>query len=128
MRAAPGRARRLATPSAVDQSLSVGVTLERDHLGVVLGIEAAQQQDRVAEARLPQSARFADARNRRATRTCLDRRLRHCRGAHAIGLSFDDGGNTLARLRRGLQRADVVGDGIQVNLDPAQHRSIVKRP
>jgi hypothetical protein len=82
----------------------------------------------VAEASGAQAACFAEPRDRGATSTRIDRRLCDGRGTHAVRLSFDDGGDAPPRPRRGLESTDVVGNGVQVNFDPAQHSSIVKRP
>src|SRR5207253_831479 len=46
--------------------------------------------------------------------------------AHAVRLGLDHGGHAVARLSRRLECANVVGNGVEVDFDPAKHDAVDK--
>ena len=96
--------------------------VQTNDFGVVLGVQAAKQEDRLLKLGLAQSAGFADSCDGRAAGAGLDRGRRNRGCAHTVRLSLHDRGDAMSRLGGGLERANVVGDRVQIDLDPAQHR------
>src|SRR5205807_6877562 len=95
--------------------------LQRDDFGEVFRIQSTQEQDRLAESRLPQPTRFADAGDGCAAGAGTYGRLGDGGGAHAIRLRLYYGGHALAGCGSGLQRMDVGGDAVEIDFDPTEH-------
>ncbi len=92
-----------------------------EDFGVIFGVEAAEEQNRRRKSGGPQAAGLANAGDGGPARARFDGGVGHRRGTHAIGLRLDHGRDAVARLGGRLQGADVVRDGIQVDLNPTQH-------
>ena len=116
-----GRGRRIGDTQRAGPIGERRGQLQRDDFGEVFRIQSTQEQDRLAESRLPQPTRFADAGDGCAAGAGTYGRLGDGGGAHAIRLRLYYGSHALAGRGSGLQRMDVGGDAVEIDFDPTEH-------
>jgi hypothetical protein len=86
------------------------------HLGCRLWLGLAEEQDRRLDAGLPEPDTFLDQGHGEEIGPGVESSVGHRNVAVAVGVGFDHGAN-LRRSDEMFEGGDVVGDGVEVDLD-----------